>query len=89
MNFLLSKCLYFLPFYSVALNDYIFVETEFIFPPGTEIGDIQCIGIPIENDDNAEPSENFSLQLVSTTPLIYIVPERKSYTVTISDNDRE
>ena len=65
------------------------METEFTFPPGTEIGDIQCIGIPIENDDNAEPSENFSLHLVSTTPLIYIVPERKSYTVTIFDNDGE
>ena len=65
------------------------MEAELTFPPGTEIGDTQCLGILIENDNNAESSENFLLNLMPATPLIYIEPERNNYTVTILDNDRE
>ena len=89
INLLLTKFLSFFPFHSIVLIDYNFAEAELTFPPGTEIGDTQCLGILIENDNNAEPSENFLLNLMPATPLIYIETERKNYTVTILDNDRE
>ena len=70
-------------------EDYVFVETEFIFEAGTKVGDTQCLGISIIGNNDAEPSESFSLNLASMNPLVRVVQERKKQTLTIIDNDRK
>ena len=74
---------------ALVSEDYVFVETEFTFVFGTEVGDTQCLGISIIGDDNAEPSERFSLILTSINPLLRVVQERQNLILTIIDDDRK
>jgi len=82
---------YYKHLYCAAPEDYTFQETEFIFPPGTLVGDAQCLGIPItdDNDVNNLRVRSFSVELVSIDPLVRVSSGRGSETITIIDNERK
>ena len=70
-----------------AMEDYTMQQTELIYPPGTEVGDVQCLGIPILNNNRADETRKFSVRLVSFDPLVRVVPELESKTVYILDDE--
>lgn len=62
-----------------------------MFPPETIVGDVQCLGILItdDNDVNDLRVRSFSVELVSTNPLVRVTPGRGTETMTIIDNERK
>lgn len=64
-------------------------NTELIFPPGTVAGDMQCLGIPIIDNNRADGTRNFFVSLVAFDPLVRILPIYSTKLVFIVDNDGE
>ena len=71
------------------MQDYLMQQTELIFPPGTEVGDVQCLGVPILDNNRPDEMRVFSVNLASFQPLVRVVPGRSSKNVSIVDNDGE
>lgn len=69
------------------MEDYTMRQTELIYPPGTEVNDVQCLGIPILNNNRADGMRKFFVRLVSFDPLVRVVPELENKTVYIIDDD--
>lgn len=62
-------------------------QTELIFAPGTTVGDVQCLGVPIIDNNRPDDPRNFSVNLVSFSPLVRVYPQRNYKNVSILDND--
>ena len=70
-----------------AGKDYRMQNTDLIFPPGTEALDVQCLGIPLIDNDRPDGERNFTVRITSFTSLVRVVPGFETKTVTILDND--
>lgn len=70
-----------------AMEDYTMQQTELIYPPGTEVEDVQCLAIPILNNNRADETRKFSVRLASFDPLVRVVPELENKTVYILDDE--
>ena len=62
-------------------------NTELIFPPGTVAGDMQCLGIPIIDNNRADGTRNFFVSLAAFDPLVRVQPIYSIKLVFIVDND--
>ena len=62
-------------------------NTELTFPAGTQDGDVQCLGIPLIDNNIADGNRYFTVSIVSFDPLVRVVPEYSQTFVVIEDND--
>ena len=74
-------------FFFIAMQDYTMQQADLIYPPGTEVGDVQCIGIPITDNNRPEETRAFRVSIVSFTPLARVLPGLGTTIVLIEDDD--
>lgn len=73
--------------FSAAMEDYTMQQTDVTFTTDTQIGDIQCIGVDIIDNDKPDNERYFFIHLTSFLPLVRVVPGFETTIVTILDND--
>ena len=69
------------------MEDYITQRTELTYTPGTQVGDVQCLAVPIVDDNVPEPLESFFVNIFSFSPLVRVFPGRETTRISIRDND--
>ena len=69
------------------MEDYVRQNTELTFPPGTQEGDVQCLGIPLIDNNMADGARRFTVSIVSFDPLVRVIPPLSQKEVYIEDND--
>lgn len=69
-------------------EDYVTMEKNLTFAVG--LGTVECVDIPILNDDCLEDmSEMFSVSISSAVECVRVEPAASSVEVTINDDDSE
>ena len=70
-----------------AMKDYTKQQTDLIFTNETQPGDMQCLGVPIIDNNRSDSERFFTVSIVSFVSLVRVVPGYETTTVTILDND--
>ena len=71
----------------IAMEDYTRQNTEMIFPPGSQIGDKQCLGVPIIDNDTPDGFRAFIISIASFHPFVRVVRNYGRTLVPITDNE--
>lgn len=69
------------------MQDYGMVQTDLIYPPGTQAGDVQCLGLTLFDNNVPEESRFFRVSIVSFTQFVRIFKGLDTTIVTIEDDD--
>lgn len=62
-------------------------QAELIFPAGTQESDVQCLAVPLIDNNIPDGKRNFTVRIVSFRPLVRVEPGLETKTVIICDND--
>ena len=73
--------------FRAAYEDYIPQNTELIFPAGSQIGDKQCLAVPIVDDDKPDGGRFIGIIIGSFHPYVQTVHLCAFGVIHIQDND--
>ena len=62
-------------------------QTDLIFPPGTQAGDVQCLGIRLIDNNLPEETLYFRVVIVPFDPFVRIFRGYNTTIVNITDDD--
>ena len=72
-----------------AGDDYVAVSQALTFASGSSIGSLQCVNISIINDTLAELSDDFSVNLATSDPLVVVSTDRATVSIAMDSVDSE